>query len=55
MKDRSKIIKIGGDVFGDKMRLSFTDLPLEEQRKHEAAILAAGSLHRNPQPFFYPH
>ena len=38
---RDLFFKIGGDVFGDKMRFSFTDLPLEEQRKHEAAILAA--------------
>ena len=38
---RKRFFEIGEDVFGDKIRFKFTDLPIEEQRKHEAAILAA--------------
>jgi hypothetical protein len=38
---RKRFFEIGDDVFGDKIRFKFTGLPIEEQRKHEAAILAA--------------
>ena len=38
---RKRFFEIGEDVFDDKIRFKFTDLPIEEQRKHEAAILAA--------------
>ena len=38
---RDVFFKWGRDIFGDEMRFRFTDLPIEEQREHEAAIAAA--------------
>jgi len=38
---RDVFFKWGRDIFGDEMRFRFTDLPIEERRKHEAAIAAA--------------